>query len=319
MTSRVDLPVLVTGGAGFIGANLCRALVNRGAPEVIVLDNLATGFRSNLTGVPVRFVEGSILDRELLDEVTPRGGAVVHLAARPSVPRSVVDPVASHDMNATGTLYVLEAARRAGAAHVVVASSSSVYGDSEAAVKHEELPTAPRSPYAASKLATEAYTLAYRRTYGLSTLAFRFFNVFGPLQAAGHAYAAVIPAFLDAAMKGEPLVVHGDGLQSRDFTYVDTVTDAIARSIAGRIGYDGPVNLAFGGSATLIELIELIESIVGRPLERTHVEPRTGDVRRSCASPDRLRSLIADVDVVEFGDGVKRTAGWFSTGPVQSN
>ena len=302
--------MLVTGGAGFIGANLCRTLLERGAPEVVVIDDLSSGFRSNLDGLTVRFIEGSILDRDLLADVVPAGAAIVHLAARPSVPRSVIDPIRSHEMNATGTIYVLEAARAAGASQVIVASSSSVYGDNDAPFKHEDLPVAPRSPYGASKLATESYTLAYQRTYGLATLAFRFFNVYGPLQAAGHAYAAVIPAFIDAALKGEPLTVHGDGLQSRDFTFVDSVTDAIARAIAGGVSFDGPVNLAFGTSATLLDVIGLLEVELGRPLKRSHLEPRTGDIYRSRAAGERLASLLPDVSPTELSDGIARTLAW---------
>ena len=289
MIPIVDVPVVVTGGAGFIGANLCRTLLQRGAPEVVVLDDLSSGFLANLDGLDVRFVEGSILDRALLAEVVPAGAAIVHLAARPSVPRSVIDPIRSHEMNATGTIYVLEAARAAGARQVIVASSSSVYGDNDAPFKHEDLPVAPRSPYGASKLATESYTLAYQRTYGLATLAFRFFNVYGPLQAAGHAYAAVIPAFIEAALTGQPLTIHGDGRQSRDFTFVDSVTDAIARAVAGGVSFDGPVNLAFGTSATLLDVVGLLEAELGRPLQRRHIKPRTSDIYRSRARANAWR------------------------------
>lgn len=305
------LRVLVTGGAGFIGANLCGALLAAGAEQVVVLDDLSTGFRSNLDGLDVTFVEGSILDRPLLERVVPAGGAVVHLAARPSVPRSVKDPVASHDANATGTLYVLEAARQAGARQVVVASSSSVYGDNDAPAKHELLPTAPKSPYGASKLATESYALAYQRTYGLSALALRFFNVFGPLQAAGHAYAAVIPAFVDAALRGEPLVVHGNGTQSRDFTYVGTVCATIVEALQRGVSFDGPVNLAFGTQTTLLDLIAIIAREVGHDLDVTHTDPRTGDIHHSKADPARLRSLFPDIDPVELVTGVRATVEWF--------
>lgn len=310
MPPQVQSAVLVTGGGGFIGANLCRTLLDRGAPEVTVLDDFSTGFRSNLDGLDVRLVEGSILDRDLLAATIPPGGAIVHLAARPSVPRSVIDPVTSHELNATGTLYVLEAARAAGASQVIVASSSSVYGDNDAPVKHEELPASPRSPYAVSKLATESYALSYQRTYGLPTLAFRFFNVYGPLQAAGHAYAAVIPAFIDAALSNRPLIVHGDGQQSRDFTFVDSVTDVISRAIAQQTVFDGPVNLAFGSSASLLEIIALLEVEFGRPLEREFIEPRSGDVLRSRASSDRLHSLVPDASATEIATGIARTVAW---------
>ena len=222
------------------------------------------------------FVEGTILDPSALDGAMRDATAVVHLAARPSVPRSIADPVASHLTNATGTVEVLEAARRAGGVHVIVASSSSVYGANPTLPKHEDLATLPLSPYAASKLATEAYALAYQHSFGLPALAFRFFNVFGPLQAAGHAYAAVVPAFVAAALAEEPLVVHGDGKQSRDFTFVDTVTEVIADAIARGVTSATPVNLAFGSRTDLLTLIAELEIVLGTTVA---VEPR-GDAHR---------------------------------------
>ena len=199
--------ILVTGAAGFIGANLCRELAERpGVTEVIGLDDLSTGDAANLSGTGTALVTGSILDQELVQGLVDRVDAVVHLAARPSVPRSLQDPMASHVANATGSLCVLEACRRR-SVYLVAASSSSVYGSVNAPRKHEDLATRPLSPYAASKLAAEAYLLAYQASFGLPGLALRFFNVYGPLQTAGHAYAAVIPTFLDAALRGEPLVI----------------------------------------------------------------------------------------------------------------
>ena len=209
--------VLVTGGAGFIGANLCRALEAAGHTAT-AYDDLSTGNPRNLDGTNAWLIEASILDEKAMIEAAGPTDAIVHLAARPSVPRSIKDPVASHLANATGTVNVLEAARTDGSRQVITAGSSSVYGANPTLPKHVGLATRPVSPYAASKLAAEAYTLAYGHSFGLPTLSFRFFNVFGPLQAAGHAYAAVIPAFVDAALRGEPLPVHGDGTQSRDFT-----------------------------------------------------------------------------------------------------
>jgi UDP-glucose 4-epimerase len=221
--------VVVTGGAGFIGANLVGELLGRGDHEVVVVDDLSTGSRDNLAPYPeVTFHEGTILDPALLDTAFAGADSVVHLAAVPSVPRSIAAPMVSHAANITGTLEVLEAARRAGGLHTVVASSSSVYGANPTLPKSEDLRPQPLSPYAVNKLAAESYALAYQHCYGLSTLAFRFFNVFGPLQAPGHAYAAVIPTFLDAALRGAPLPVHGDGEQTRDFTYVGTVTAVLA-------------------------------------------------------------------------------------------
>ncbi len=198
----------------------------------------------------------------------------MHLAARSSVPRSVTDPVASHEANATGTVRVLEAARTAGgaagAAQVLVASSSSVYGGNPTLPKHEGLAPAPLSPYAASKLATESYALAYGHCYGMPVLAFRFFNVFGPLQAAGHAYAAVIPASVEAALAGRPIPVHGDGEQTRDFTYAGTVCAVIADALARRLGDPTPINLAFGTRRSLLEVIGKLEGLLGRDLPREH-------------------------------------------------
>jgi UDP-glucose 4-epimerase len=306
--------VVVTGGAGFIGANLCRILAaGPGIDGVVALDDLSTGYRSNLDGLEgVDLVEGSILDAAALDAACRGAAAVVHLAARPSVPRSLEDPVASHEANATGTVRVLEAARRHGL-HVVVASSSSVYGANPHLPKHEELATAPLSPYAASKLATEAYALAYGHSFGLDVLAFRFFNVFGPLQAAGHAYAAVIPAFVSAALEGRPLVVHGDGRQTRDFTYVGTVTAVLADAVRRRVSNPGPVNLAFGSRTDLLEVVSIIEGLLGHPVDIEHTEARKGDVRDSQADQTRLRALFPDVVPVPLEDGLRATVDWFES------
>jgi UDP-glucose 4-epimerase len=309
------MKVVVTGGAGFIGANLCRSLAS--APEVtevVAFDDLSTGFEHNLRGPGldgVKLIEGTILDAAALDEVLGGAGAVVHLAARPSVPRSLVDPMASHLANATGTLEVLEAARRAGGPLVVAASSSSVYGANPSIPKREDLPARPVSPYAASKLAAESYVLAYQHSFGLPTLAFRFFNVFGPLQAAGHAYAAVVPAFVDAALAGRPLSVHGDGRQTRDFTYVDTVTAVLTDAVVRGVTCAEPVNLAYGTRHDLLTVIAELEAILGHPLERDHVETRAGDVRDSQADSSLLLSLFPDIEAATLAEGLRRTVDWF--------
>lgn len=304
------MSIVVTGGAGFIGANLCRRLAGAGE-TVVALDDLSTGNADNLAGLDVMLIEGSILDPDALDRALDGAQAVVHLAARPSVPRSITDPMASHLANATGTVEVLEAARRAGNPHVIVASSSSVYGANPTLPKHEDLATLPLSPYAASKLATEAYALAYQQSFGLPALAFRFFNVFGPLQAAGHAYAAVVPAFVDAALAGRPLVVHGDGKQSRDFTFVDTVTEVIADAITRGVTSPGPVNLAFGTRTDLLSLIGELETVLGTPLEIEHVETRAGDVKHSQADSTRLQELFPDVVPTTLPDALRATVDWF--------
>lgn len=306
------MKIVVTGGAGFIGANLCRTLAAHDAiGEVVALDNLSTGFRHNLDGVDATLVEGDLTDPDTLDSVLHDAAAVVHLGARPSVPRSVADPLASHHANATGTIQVLDAARRAGGLHVVVASSSSVYGSNPTLPKHEDLATRPLSPYAASKLATEAYALAYGSAYAMPTLAFRFFNVFGPLQAAGHAYAAVVPAFVSSALAGEPVTVHGDGTQSRDFTFVDTVASVITGAVVRRVASSEPVNLAFGTRTSLLDVIAQLEALLGHPIERAHVESRVGDVKHSQATNDRLRALFPDVVPVDLNVGLERTVEWF--------
>jgi UDP-glucose 4-epimerase len=306
------LRVVITGGAGFIGANLVRGLAGSDhVSEIAVVDDLSTGRRSNLAGADVEFHEGSILDPELLDRAFANADAIVHLAARPSVPRSVADPVTSHDVNATGTVQVLEAARRVGGPQVVVASSSSVYGRNVAMPKSEDLAPQPLSPYAASKLATESYALAYASCYGLEVIVFRFFNVFGPLQPAGHAYAAAIPAFIDAALAGRPLPIYGDGRQTRDFTYVGTVAAVVSDALRRRVAWPGPVNLAFGDHRTLLDVVDQIEEIVGEPLERSFGSPRPGDVLHSQADQTQLRRLFSEVKEIGFREGLAQTVEWF--------
>lgn len=312
------MKVVVTGGAGFIGANLCRELTTR--PEitrVIALDNLSTGSAANLDGIPAELVEGSILDRDLLGSVIADADAVVHLAARPSVPRSLANPKESHDVNVTGTVHVLEECRGR-SVHVVAASSSSVYGDIPDLPKHEDLPTRPLSPYGASKLATEAYVLAYGSSFGLPALALRFFNVYGPLQPAGHAYAAVIPAFIDAALRGDPLLIHGDGGQTRDFTFVGTVVSLLADAVLRRVTSPEPVNLAFGTRVSLLELTERLSAVLGVTVARRHGPARTGDVRDSQAANHRLSALFPGVTPIPLDTGLARTVAWFRAQPARA-
>ena len=305
------MKVVVTGGAGFIGANLCRALLRADIDEVVAVDDLSTGSATNLDGVDARLVEATILDPDALDAAFDGADAVVHLAARPSVPKSIADPMASHDANATGTAQVLEAVRRAGGPHLIVASSSSVYGANPTLPKREDLRPQPLSPYAAQKLAAETYTLAWAHSFGLDVLAFRFFNVFGPLQTAGHAYAAVVPAFIDAALAGRPVPVHGDGCQTRDFTFIDSVTDVITDAVRRRVTSADPINLAFGGRFTLLDVIAVLEQLLGQTLDREHQAPRAGDVRDSQADQTRLRSLFPDIEPVPLDEGLRRTIDWF--------
>jgi len=312
------MKTLITGGAGFIGSNLAKYL-NQHDPdgEVRVLDDLSTGRLENLEGANVSFTQGSILDYDLLVSLTEGVDSVVHLAAIGSVPRSVKAPRPTHEANTTGTLNVLEAARDRGVDHVVVASSSSVYGSNPSLPKSEFDWTRPMSPYGVSKHATEGYTIAYNFSYGMKTLAFRFFNVFGPGQPADHDYAAVIPRFIDAALDGRELVVHGDGLQSRDFTYVETVCSAIFVAARDQISSQDPVNLAFGTNTTLLELIAQLERGLGRPLHVNHIETRVGDVRASQADGIRMAELFPETMPVALENGLAQTIAWFRSRRIE--
>jgi UDP-glucose 4-epimerase len=309
--------VVVTGGAGFIGANLCSALAERGH-EVVAYDNLSTGYRSNVADVPgVDLVVADLLDPAVLSAAVLGADGVVHLAALPSVSRSIADPGATHDVNVTGTLNVLEACRSSSVNHVIVASSSSVYGANPILPKREDLAASPVSPYAASKLAAESYALAWQRSFSIDALVFRFFNVFGPLQRAGHAYAAVVPTFIDAALRGEPLPVHGDGSQTRDFTYVGSVAAVLADAVERRVSSPGPVNLAFGSRSSLSDLIGELEAILETPLARAALAVRPGDVRHSQADTTRLRALFPDATPVPLDEGLRHTLAWFRAGALQ--
>jgi UDP-glucose 4-epimerase len=301
--------VVVTGGAGFIGANLCRLMCDEGL-DVVVFDDLSTGSKDNLVGLDVEFVEGSILNPDAIASACRGAACIVHLAARPSVPRSLQDPLASNEVNVSGTLRALEAARAEGI-HIIVASSSSIYGANPELPKRETLTPIPVSPYAVSKLAAEGYALAYQRCFALPVLVFRFFNVFGPLQTSGHAYAAVVPRFIDAALSGRPLEVHGDGRQTRDFTYVGTVARVLLEAVERRVTNIGAVNLAFGSRISILELVDALEAVLGQPLETHHIAERAGDVRASQADQVLLRSLFPAAIATDLRDGLAATVAWF--------
>ena len=310
-TAKNDVKILITGGAGFIGSNLTRRALERGW-HVAVLDNLSTGYRENLNGLDVDFIHGSLLEKTPLTRACDRVDAVVHLAALGSVPRSIGDPVSSHHANATGTLLLLEQARSQNVRHVIVASSSSVYGLNPALPKQEREWVRPMSPYAVSKLAEEQYALAYQQSFGMSTLALRFFNVFGPRQRAGHPYAAVIPRFIEALLNDKPLIVHGDGTNSRDFTFVGTVCDVLMDAVERRVVHPEPVNLAFGTNTSLLTLISALGEVTGRVPQVVFTDPRSGDVPHSQADPARLRALFPDIEPVGLVAGLRQTIDWFS-------
>lgn len=305
---------LVTGGAGFIGSHLVRHLLDRGH-SVRVIDNLSTGTRENLAGVDgVEFIEGDIRHPGDCAEALAGVELVFHVAALPSVPRSIADPWASHDHNVNGTVRLLEAARAAGARRVIYSSSSSVYGDTPTLPKVESMEPLCRSPYAAAKLAGEQYVLAYARAGMLEGVALRYFNVFGPRQSPTSAYAAVIPVFLAAAASGELAHINGDGEQTRDFTYVDNVVAANCLAAFGPAErVNGWVANAGAGSRTsLNQLLSLIEKVTGRPVAREYGPPRPGDVRDSKASLVRAAEVLGYQPSIALEDGLGSTWRWIS-------
>ena len=305
---------LVTGGAGFIGSNLVERLVALGR-RVRVLDNFSTGRVENLAPWrdQIEVVEGDIRDPAALGRAMAGVQYVLHQAALPSVPRSVADPLTSHEVNATGTLRVLLAAREAGVQRLVYASSSSVYGDSPELPKHEAMAPAPLSPYAVSKLAGEQYCRTFTAVYGLETVCLRYFNVFGPRQDPGSAYAAVVPKFTAALLDGRQPLVYGDGQQSRDFTYVENVVAAnlLACQADGAAGQ--VLNVACGQRFTVLEMLAGLEAALGRRAEPRFADPRPGEVRHSLASIDRARAQLGYEPVVTFEEGLRRTARWYES------
>ncbi|TFH30691.1 MAG: SDR family oxidoreductase [Myxococcales bacterium] len=299
---------LVTGGAGFIGSNIVEALLAEGE-RVRVLDNFANGKAENLSafGGGIEILEGDIRDPETCRRAVTGVSVVLHLAALGSVPRSIADPATSNDVNANGTLNVLLAARDAGVRRLVYSSSSSVYGENPALPKREDLATAPISPYAVSKLSGEAYTRVFARVYGLETVALRYFNVFGPRQRADSPYAAVIPLFMQSALDGQPLMIDGDGLQSRDFTYVSNVVQAnlLAARTAGVSG--STFNIACGERHTLLDIVSALSEACGSKLEFEHRPTRAGDVRHSQADVSAATEALGYRVSVSFGEGLART------------
>jgi UDP-glucose 4-epimerase len=305
LPSGPAMKAVVTGGAGFIGSHLVRRLLADGA-QVTVIDDLSTGRRANLDGVPITVVERDIAREELADVL---GGTdvIFHLAAVPSVPRSVSEPLRSHEAAATGTLRLLEAAREAGVRTFVNSSSSSVYGDVASPPMRESMPTVPRSPYAVAKLAAEGYTRVFAQLHGMRTVSLRYFNVFGPRQDPTSTYAAAIPRFITAYMRREQPQVYGDGQQSRDFTYVDNVVEAnIAAAAAPKLAGES-VNIAAGTPRTVLEVLEAISNEFGYSLPPAHAPDRPGEIRDSHADLSVARSLLGFKATVDFQTGLRRT------------
>jgi UDP-glucose 4-epimerase len=307
--------IVITGGAGFIGSALARALVARG-DDVFVLDNFSSGKRENLQDLAgsLVVVEGDILDAGLLDRVFAGAEVVFHEAAIPSVPRSLAAPVASHNANATGTLTVLEAARRCQVRRVVYAGSSSAYGEPPSLPVVETMAPAPLSPYAVSKLAGEHYCRVYARVFGVQAVILRYFNVFGPRQDPKSQYAAVIPRFITAALDGLPATVYGDGEQSRDFCFIDNVVGANLRA-ADAEGASGKVfNIACGTGTSLNRVLALLGETLGRPVSARHDPERSGDVRHSLADISQAKAVLGYAAAVDFPTGLQRTLAWFRQG-----
>lgn len=307
---------LVTGGAGFIGSHLVEALTARGQ-RVRVFDDLSMGLRSNLDGIKPapEFVLGDLADAKAVDAAMAGVNTVYHLGALASVARSVEAPAVTHNACATGTLHVLDAARRSGVRRVVYAASSSAYGGkSDPNGQVEAAPLEPLSPYAASKLTGELYMQAFAHTYGLETVRLRFFNIFGPRQRADSPYSGVIALFIAAISAGKTPTVHGDGLQSRDFTYVGNAVQALMKG-ASAPGVSGRVyNVGVGSSITVLDLITALNGLLGTNVKPNFGPTRTGDVRFSQADISAARKDLGYDPEVSFADGLKKTVEWYRKG-----
>jgi UDP-glucose 4-epimerase len=311
------MKVLVTGGAGFIGSHLVHTLAAAG-DTVRVLDDLSSGRARNLDGVTgdVELVKGDLRDPLAVRKALAEVEVVHHLAALPSVARSVADPLGSHQVNVEGTLTLLLEARDAGARRLVYASSSSVYGDTPVLPKHEEMPVAPRSPYAAAKLAGEAYCRAFARVYPLETVCLRFFNVFGPRQDPASPYAAVVPRVVTRMLAGEPAEVNGDGRQTRDFTYVANAIEACRlAAAAGPEAVGEAMNVGCGQRISVLGLVGLVNDLLGRRIEPVFRPARDGDVRDSQAAIAKAGRLLGYRPLVDVREGLAATVNWFADLP----
>ena len=303
---------LVTGGAGFIGSHIAEALARRG-DQVRVLDNLCTGFRSNLAALArdIEFIEGDIADPDVVARAVRDVDCIFHEAALASVPLSVERPLDSHHACATGALNILDQARRASVRRVVYAGSSAAYGDRPNASKRESDMPMILSPYAAAKLAGESYCEAFYHTYGLETVCLRYFNVFGPRQDPNSAYSAVIPLFITKLLSGESPIVYGDGLQSRDFTYVENVVHGNLLAAEAADAPGKTFNLADGRSTTLLQLLRLLEELLAVEVKPIHEAPRVGDVRVSLADITAARTILGYEPKVTFEAGLRRSIDYY--------
>jgi len=299
--------VLVTGGAGFVGTNLTLSLLEHGY-DVKIFDDLSTGLEQNISK-DAEFINASILDTSKLNNAIKECEVVVHLGARGSVPRSIKDPIATHDVNSSGTLNVLEAARSSGS-HYIFSSSSSVYGSNMTLPKSEDMVLRPLTPYAASKMSGEALSLAYAKSYELPVSTFRFFNIFGPWQRPDHEYAAVLPKWISKCLKGNEIEVFGDGLQTRDFTYVGTVVNIILSCISKKILHPEPVNLAYGNNISLNQVLEIMK-LNFPTLKVRYLPPRKGDVLHSKNDPKLIKALYPDITLDKFEVSLQKTIEWF--------
>ncbi len=304
---------LVTGGAGFIGSHLAEELVRRGH-RVRVADSLITGKRSNLDHVPdIEFLEGDLADKAFTDRAVAGCDYVLHQAAIPSVPRSVKDPITSHRANVDGTLNVLVAARDAGVRRVVFAGSSSAYGNTPTLPKHEDMPSNPLSPYALQKVVGEQYLQMFTKLYGLETVSTRYFNVFGPRQDPTSPYSGVISVFATALIENRSPTIHGDGEQTRDFTYIANVVDGVLRASEAPRASGEVINVATGGRISLNTLFFTMRDLIGVDVKPIYGGPRQGDVKDSQADISKAKALLGYVPSVSFEDGLTRTVAWYRT------
>jgi len=306
---------LITGGAGFIGCNLARFLLDKGH-EVTVLDNFSTGKRENLNEIldKITLIEGDIRHRDSLDRAVDGVSAIFHQAALASVPASVADPVTAHEVNVTGTLNLLESARCAGIKRIVFAASSASYGDNPASPKLETMCPVSISPYAANKTACESYMQAYAAAYGMETVCLRYFNVFGPYQDPFGAYAAAIPAFVTNILRKQRPQVFGDGEQTRDFCYIENVCHAnylAAHAPAERCN-GVPVNIACGKAVSLNQILGTLKSLMKSDIQADYLAPRVGDIKHSLADITFAKEVIGYTPLVYFDEGLGRAIHWYT-------